>query len=111
MTDMMNNFDNEGAEAEDDPEDSDLVREAKKRPIEATEYTWTEKDIILYNLGIGASAKELKYTFEGSSDFQAIPTFGVIPQFSQFMGMPCELVLSEISDRLISYLSRLASEL
>ena len=80
---MVANFNNEAEDdsSSDDPEDSQLVRDAKKDVPEPTEYSYTERDVILYNLGIGATEKELKWTFEGDSDFQALPTFGVIPQF------------------------------
>ena len=73
-----------------DPEDSEIVAKAKKANggVYKSEFSYTERDCMLYNLGIGASAKELKYTFEGSSDFQVIPTFGVIPQFAASSGMP-----------------------
>jgi len=65
-----------------DPEDPPLVVEAKKRPVESTEFTYTERDVILYNLGIGATEKDLQWVFEGHDNFHAIPTFGVIPQFA-----------------------------
>jgi len=75
-----------------DPEDSEIVAKAKKANggVYKSEYSYTERDCMLYNLGIGASEKELKYTFEGSSDFQVIPTFGVIPQFAASSGMPLD---------------------
>jgi multifunctional beta-oxidation protein len=41
----------------------------------------------LYNLGIGATEKELKWTFEGDDEFSALPTFGVIPQFSAWIAL------------------------
>ncbi|ODQ51551.1 peroxisomal hydratase-dehydrogenase-epimerase [Saitoella complicata NRRL Y-17804] len=44
-------------------------------------YKFDEKTLILYNLGIGAKRTDLKWTFEGSDDFEVLPTFGVIPQF------------------------------
>ncbi|PNY28437.1 Peroxisomal hydratase-dehydrogenase-epimerase, partial [Tolypocladium capitatum] len=47
-----------------------------------SEFQYEERDAILYNLGVGAKASELKYTFEGSEDFQLLPTYGVIPSFS-----------------------------
>ncbi|KAI0014460.1 NAD(P)-binding protein [Xylariaceae sp. FL0662B] len=47
----------------------------------ATEFSYTERDSILYNLGIGAKRTDLPYVFEGHEDFQVLPTFGVIPQF------------------------------
>ena len=64
-----------------DPEDSELVAEAKQNVEEPLEYSYTERDVILYNLGIGATEKEPQWTFEGDDAFSALPTFGVIPQF------------------------------
>ena len=49
-----------------------------------------KRDIILYNLGIGATEKELQWTYEGDSDFAALPTFGVIPQFPTSSGVPLD---------------------
>lgn len=56
--------------------------------IEGSGYSWTENDVILYNLALGAGvpptdARELGYTYEG--DLRAIPTFGTIPPFELFM--------------------------
>ncbi|KAF8920265.1 multifunctional beta-oxidation protein [Mucidula mucida] len=48
------------------------------------------RDVILYNLGIGATAEELKWTYEGDEDFSALPTFGVIPQFLSSSGFPLD---------------------
>ncbi|KAA1120815.1 hypothetical protein PGTUg99_021443 [Puccinia graminis f. sp. tritici] len=73
-----------------DPEDSELVATAKKSVPEAMEYTFTEKDCILYNLGIGANEKQLKYVYEADEEFQVIPTFGVIPQFPSSSQMPVD---------------------
>lgn len=73
-----------------DPEDSDIVAKAKKAEAPAIEYTFTEKDCILYNLGIGANEKQLKYVFEGHEEFQVIPTFGVIPQFLSSSSLPVD---------------------
>jgi len=64
-----------------DPEDSDIVIEAKKSPVDPVDYSYTERDVILYNLGIGATEKDLQWTYEGDDQFAALPTFGVIPQF------------------------------
>lgn len=46
------------------------------------EYKYDFKDVILYNLCLGARATDLKYTYENDENFQVIPTFGVIPFFS-----------------------------
>lgn len=76
------------AEDYSDREDSEVVAAAKKEVPEALEYSFTEKDCILYNLGIGATEKQLKYVYEGHEDFQVIPTFGVIPQFPSSSQLP-----------------------
>jgi hypothetical protein len=81
---LVSNFDNNSGDENtsyDDSEDSQLVKDAKKSIPEPSEYNYTERDVVLYNLGIGATEKELQWTFEGHEDFAAIPTFGVIPQF------------------------------
>ncbi|KAL8277253.1 hypothetical protein RQP46_010322 [Phenoliferia psychrophenolica] len=86
---IVENFDNQ-AEASspwEDAEDSDLVKQAKASQKSEGEYTYTERDVALYNLGIGATEKELPFTFEGDEDFQALPTFGVIPQFTTSSGL------------------------
>jgi len=73
--------DSDGAEpAEDDY--LGKIEAAKKLQAEGSEFTYDDKDVILYNLGIGAKREELKYVFEGAEDFQAIPSFGVIPTFN-----------------------------
>ena len=86
----MGNFGNEDDEVADysDPADPAIVAEAKQTPVEASEYVFTERDVALYNLGIGATAQEVQYTFEGDEDFQALPTFGVIPQFGSSTSIP-----------------------
>ncbi|KAI0346127.1 peroxisomal hydratase-dehydrogenase-epimerase [Trametopsis cervina] len=82
------NFGNKVAEGSStaDPEDSELVAKAKQAEQTSTEYAFTERDIILYNLGIGATEKDLQWTFEGDDNFSPIPTFGVIPQFPAMGG-------------------------
>ncbi|KAJ3916594.1 hydroxysteroid dehydrogenase [Lentinula edodes] len=62
-------------------QDIPIIAEAKKEVV-TSEYSYTERDIILYNLGIGATETQLQWTYEGDEQFTALPTFGVIPQFS-----------------------------
>jgi multifunctional beta-oxidation protein len=66
------------------------VKKAKQEKHEPVKHTYTERDVALYNIGIGATEKELKFTFEGDENFQAIPTFGVVPQFASSAGMPLD---------------------
>ncbi|KEZ41131.1 3-hydroxyacyl-CoA dehydrogenase [Scedosporium apiospermum] len=58
------------------------IAEAKQAKAKGTEFTYEERDVMLYNLGIGSKRTDLKYVYEGSEDFQALPTFGVIPPFN-----------------------------
>ena len=93
----MANFGNEGTDSSEDspyadPEDADIVKEAKKAVPELVEYNFTERDVILYNLGIGATEKELQWTYEGHNQFSALPTFGVIPQFLAIGGLPLDFL-------------------
>lgn len=57
------------------------IADAKAKESPETVFTYTERDSMLYNLGIGAKRTDLPYIFEGHEDFQVLPTFGVIPQF------------------------------
>lgn len=85
---IVSNFANEadGSDESDggadytDSEDSELVADAKKSAHSSGSYDYTERDIALYNLGIGATEKDLDLVFEGDDGFKPVPTFGVIPQ-------------------------------
>ncbi|KAL8707888.1 MAG: hypothetical protein Q9220_007172 [cf. Caloplaca sp. 1 TL-2023] len=57
------------------------IERAKKAKAEGTAFSYDDKDVILYNLGLGAKRTELPLVFEGSDQFQVLPTFGVIPSF------------------------------
>ncbi|POS69727.1 short chain dehydrogenase [Diaporthe helianthi] len=59
----------------------EAIQTALKAESPATEFTFTERDAILYNLGVGAKRDDLRYVFEGAEDFQVLPTYGVIPPF------------------------------
>lgn len=50
-------------------------------PGKPTPFSYTDRDAILYNLGVGAKRSDLRYVYEGADDFQLLPTFGVIPAF------------------------------
>jgi len=50
-----------------------------------TKMSYGEKDVILYALGLGAKRTDLKWVYENSPDFEALPSFGVIPFFNTEM--------------------------
>jgi 3-hydroxyacyl-CoA dehydrogenase/3a,7a,12a-trihydroxy-5b-cholest-24-enoyl-CoA hydratase len=42
------------------------------------EFTYNDRDLIIYALGIGFTRENLEYVYEGAKDFKAFPTYGVI---------------------------------
>ena len=59
------------------------VAQALSYKFPPADFNYTERDAILYALGIGAAAdqmddKELKFTYENHPEFQVFPTFGVV---------------------------------
>ena len=51
--------------------------DAKGKKLEPLKFSWKPKDIMLYNLGIGAT--ELPFVYE--TQLKVIPTFAVVPTF------------------------------
>lgn len=57
---------------------------------EPFEYRFESKDVILYNMGVGASMAQsmgLDLLYEGSDNFGALTSFGVIPSFGGLTGL------------------------
>jgi acyl dehydratase len=66
------------------------VARAVGAQLEETRFSWSEEDIIIYNLGLGAGdpptdPAELKYAYE--AELVAVPTYGTIPPFSMMMSL------------------------
>jgi multifunctional beta-oxidation protein len=74
-----------------DDSPSDAINEALK-VVDTSEFTYNDHDVILYNLGIGATEKDVQWIFEGHDQFQALPTFGVIPQFLASSGLSLDFL-------------------
>ena len=53
--------------------------------LDSSRFTYTEKDVMLYALGVGAGSEELQFTYE--RDLKVLPTFGVIPAFPALFAM------------------------
>ncbi|OAX85464.1 hypothetical protein ACJ72_00143 [Emergomyces africanus] len=58
------------------------IEAAKNTKAEGTAFDYVDKDVILYNISLGAKRTDLQLVYENSSDFQALPTFGVVPWFN-----------------------------
>jgi multifunctional beta-oxidation protein len=59
----------------------DNIKAAQNARAKGSVYTYGDRDVILYNLGLGAKRTDLPLVFEMDDKFQVLPTFGVIPQF------------------------------
>jgi (3R)-3-hydroxyacyl-CoA dehydrogenase / 3a,7a,12a-trihydroxy-5b-cholest-24-enoyl-CoA hydratase / enoyl-CoA hydratase 2 len=57
------------------------------RELPTLEYSYTQRDVMLYALGVGAgeSPEDLKFVYENG--LEVLPTFGVVPPFPALMGI------------------------
>jgi multifunctional beta-oxidation protein len=58
------------------------IEAAKNAKAEGSPFNYDERDVILYNLGLGAKRTDLSLVYENDEKFQVLPTFGVIPPFN-----------------------------
>lgn len=56
-------------ESYEDAEDTPEIKEAKRKQLDPDDFTYAERDVMLYNLGVGAKADELHWTYENSESF------------------------------------------
>ena len=86
---MMANFENRanksGSSSSSDAPKSqkhlDAIEAAKKAKSDGSEFVYDDRDVILYNLSLGARRTELPLVYEHDDNFQVLPTFGVIAPF------------------------------
>jgi multifunctional beta-oxidation protein len=81
---MMQNMSNRKSQKADSKPANDTlanIEKAKKAKAAGSKYTYDDKEVILYNLGIGAKRTDLNWVFESAENFEALPTFGVVPYF------------------------------
>ncbi|XP_063718576.1 peroxisomal multifunctional enzyme type 2-like [Symsagittifera roscoffensis] len=63
-----------------------------RHPPDPTQYVITHRDVVLYNIAVGAKETELDLVYENSDDFAAIPSMAVLP--AQRVIMTPELLMS-----------------
>ncbi|KAK8218947.1 peroxisomal hydratase-dehydrogenase-epimerase [Phyllosticta capitalensis] len=81
----MNNRSGGAAASESGGEGNEILQNieaAKKTKGQGTEFPYDDRDVILYNLGIGAKRTDLHLVYENHDSFGPVPTFGVIPPFN-----------------------------
>jgi acyl dehydratase len=55
------------------------------KPLQPISCTYTERDVMLYALGVGCGTDDLQFTYE--RDLKVLPTFAVVPSFPAMMNM------------------------
>ncbi|RMZ87629.1 hypothetical protein DV736_g5136, partial [Chaetothyriales sp. CBS 134916] len=84
---IMANIDNKAGSKADSDSGSDeggylaAIEKAKKAKSQGSEFSYDDRDVILYNLSLGANRTQLDLVFENDENFQVLPTFGVVPYF------------------------------
>ena len=75
----------------------DVPSKSSSKPLKPLTFTYSKKDSILYALGVGCGADELRWVWEGAQDFQTLPSFGVLPGFAGMMAVDMGGVLENFS--------------
>lgn len=81
---ILNSVDDEDDDEDDDGEDEDEDDDDDDDPSKMPDpvFTYNDRDVLLYNIAVGATRKELKYVYENDQDFQVVPTFTHLPTFN-----------------------------
>ncbi|KIX02297.1 peroxisomal hydratase-dehydrogenase-epimerase [Rhinocladiella mackenziei CBS 650.93] len=58
------------------------IEKAKQAKASGTEFSYDDRDVILYNLSLNAHRTQLPLVYENDDNFQVLPSFGVIPFFN-----------------------------
>ena len=97
---VQENFDNVAKESPKSGEKSAESAKAAKLPV--AKFSYTEKDVILYALGVGSKKTDLPFVYENSDSFVTLPTFAVIPAFAyQFNEVSLNQYLPEFNPMML----------
>ena len=80
---IMANMENKSNKGSNSGKTDYLARigKAKNAKATGTDFSYDDRDVILYNLSLGAKRTDLPLVYENDENFQVLPTFGVIPYF------------------------------
>ncbi|KAJ5579991.1 uncharacterized protein N7459_005976 [Penicillium hispanicum] len=79
---MANMSNRAGGESSGENEILQNIAKAKALSTEGTAFDYVDRDVILYNLSLGAKRTDLPLVYENHEQFQALPSYGVIPWFN-----------------------------
>ncbi|KIW19481.1 peroxisomal hydratase-dehydrogenase-epimerase [Exophiala spinifera] len=77
------------------------IEKAKQAKSDGTEFSYDDRDVILYNLSLGARRTQLPLVYENDDNFQVLPTFGVVPFFNAQAPFSMDEVLPNFSPMML----------
>lgn len=100
---IMANMENKSSsKSDDDGEDYNAaIEKAKSAKADGTEFSYDDRECILYNLSLGAKRTQLPLVFENNDDFQVLPTFGVVPYFSAVAPFSLDEIIPNFSPMML----------
>ncbi|KAI8356698.1 hypothetical protein EDC96DRAFT_566447 [Choanephora cucurbitarum] len=87
---FMENFANVADEenATKDSEGAVDVEAGKKLDLDVLEFSYGEREAILYALGLGCKRTDTRFVYENDMNFAVLPTFGVVPSLKAMEAVP-----------------------
>lgn len=101
---MANMSNRAGGSAEQPKGDQNIlqaIEKAKKLTGDGTPFDYVDRDVILYNLSVGAKRTDLPLVYENNEHFQALPTWGVIPWFNTAVPWNTEDIVANYSPMML----------
>ncbi|KAL9112900.1 MAG: hypothetical protein Q9187_007705, partial [Circinaria calcarea] len=104
---IMNNMQNRSGRTKEKkgdkshPQILEKIEKAKKLQGDGSEFSYDDRDVILYNLGVGAKRTDLHLVYENSDSFQVLPTFGVIPPFGAMVPWNMDDIMPNFSPMML----------
>jgi len=77
------------------------IEKAKQAKADGTEFSYDDREVILYNLSLGAKRTQLPLVYENNDDFQVLPTFGVIPYFNAVAPFSMDEIIPNFSPMML----------
>ncbi|KAI5282220.1 hypothetical protein KEM52_003743, partial [Ascosphaera acerosa] len=77
------------------------IAKAKTAVAEGSPFDWTDRDVILYALSLGARRTELPLVYENNEHFQVLPTFGVLPWFNATTPFHLDEIVKDFSPMML----------
>jgi multifunctional beta-oxidation protein len=77
------------------------IEKAKQATTDGTAFDYVDRDVILYNLSLGAKRTDLPLVYENNEQFQALPTYGVVPWFNTAVPYNMEDIVKNFSPMML----------